>query len=48
VRVDDTMVERTILRIAEENKMAPDQFRKALERENIQYGPCIARKCASR
>ena len=37
VRVDDTMVERTILRIAEENKMAPDQFRKALERENIQY-----------
>jgi peptidyl-prolyl cis-trans isomerase SurA len=37
MRVDDTMVERTILRIAEENKLKPDEFRKALERENIQY-----------
>jgi len=37
VRVDDTMVERTILRIAEENKMKPDEFRRALERENITY-----------
>lgn len=37
VRVDDTMVERTILRIAEENKLKPDEFRKVLERENIQY-----------
>ncbi|MET0918126.1 MAG: peptidylprolyl isomerase, partial [Burkholderiales bacterium] len=33
----DTMVERTILRIAEENKLKPDEFRKVLERENIQY-----------
>ncbi|MEO5765379.1 MAG: peptidylprolyl isomerase [Casimicrobiaceae bacterium] len=37
VRVDDTTVERTILRIAEENKLKPDEFRKVLERENIQY-----------
>jgi len=37
VRVDDTMVERAILRIAEENKLKPDEFRKVLERENIQY-----------
>lgn len=37
MRIDDTMVERTILRIAEENKLKPDEFRKVLERENIQY-----------
>ncbi len=37
VRVDDTTVERTILRIAEENKLKPDEFRKVLERENIPY-----------
>jgi peptidyl-prolyl cis-trans isomerase SurA len=37
IRVDDTTVERTILRIAEENKLTPDQFRKVLERENIPY-----------
>lgn len=37
IRVDDTTVERTILRIAEENKLSPDQFRKVLERENITY-----------
>ena len=37
IRVDDTTVERTILRIAEENKLAPDQFRKVLEKENIPY-----------
>src|SRR5437763_2846604 len=37
IRVDDTTVERTILRIAEENKLSPDQFRKVLERENIPY-----------
>jgi len=38
IRVDDTTVERTILRIAEENKLSPDEFRKVLERENIPYG----------
>src|SRR6266542_4350060 len=37
IRVDDTTVERTILRIAEENKLSPEQFRKVLERENITY-----------
>jgi len=37
IRVDDTTVERTILRIAEENKLSPDEFRKVLERENIPY-----------
>ena len=37
IRVDDTTVERTILRVAEENKLSPDEFRKVLERENIPY-----------
>ena len=37
IRVDDTAVERTILRIAEENKLSPEEFRKVLEREKIQY-----------
>ena len=37
IRVDDTTVERTILRIAQENKLSPDEFRKALEREGIPY-----------
>ena len=37
IRVDDTTVERTILRVAEENKIKPDEFRKVLEREGIVY-----------
>jgi len=37
IRVDDTTVERTILRIAQENKLSPDDFRKVLEKENIPY-----------
>jgi len=37
IRIDDTTVERTILRIAQENKMSPDDFRKVLEREGIPY-----------
>ena len=37
IRVDDTTVERTILRVAEENKLSPDEFRKVLEREGIPY-----------
>ena len=37
IRVDDTTVERTILRIAQENKMSPDEFRKLLEREGIPF-----------
>jgi peptidyl-prolyl cis-trans isomerase SurA len=37
IRVDDTTVERTILRIAQENKLTPDEFRKVLDREGIAY-----------
>jgi peptidyl-prolyl cis-trans isomerase SurA len=37
IRVDDTTVERAILRVAEDNKLSPDEFRKALEREGIPY-----------
>ena len=37
IRVDDTTVERTLLRVAEENKLPPDEFRKAVEREGIPY-----------
>jgi peptidyl-prolyl cis-trans isomerase SurA len=37
IRVDDTTVERTILRVAEENKLKPDEFRKVLEREGVPY-----------
>src|SRR6185437_7408296 len=37
IRIDDTTVERTILRVAEENKLSPDEFRKALEREGVPY-----------
>jgi len=37
VRIDDVQVERTIARIAQDNKLAPDQFRKAVEREGITY-----------
>jgi peptidyl-prolyl cis-trans isomerase SurA len=37
IRVDDTTVERAILRVAEENKLSPEEFRKVLERENIPY-----------
>jgi peptidyl-prolyl cis-trans isomerase SurA len=37
IRVDDTTVERTILRIAEENKLSPDEFRKAVEREGVPF-----------
>jgi peptidyl-prolyl cis-trans isomerase SurA len=37
IRVDDQTVERTILRIAQENKVSPEEFRKLLEREKIPY-----------
>jgi peptidyl-prolyl cis-trans isomerase SurA len=37
IRVDDTTVERTIARVAEENKLSIDEFRKVLEREKIPY-----------
>jgi peptidyl-prolyl cis-trans isomerase SurA len=37
IRVDDQTVERTILRVAQENKLSPEEFRKVLEREKIPY-----------
>lgn len=37
VKIDDTMVERAIQRIAQENKLSADDFRKLLARENIPY-----------
>jgi peptidyl-prolyl cis-trans isomerase SurA len=37
IRVDDTTVERTILRVAQENKLSPEEFRKVLDKENIPY-----------
>jgi peptidyl-prolyl cis-trans isomerase SurA len=37
VRVDDTTVERAILRVAQDNKLTPEEFRKVLEREKIPY-----------
>jgi len=37
IRVEDQMVERTILRIAQENKMSPEELRRALDREKISY-----------
>ena len=37
VRVDDTTVERAIARVAQENKLSPDEFRKVLDREGIPY-----------
>ncbi|HVO90023.1 MAG TPA: peptidylprolyl isomerase, partial [Casimicrobiaceae bacterium] len=37
IRIDDTTVERTLGRIAEENKLSTDDFKKALEREGMSY-----------
>ena len=37
IRVDDVQVERTIQRIAQENKLSPEEFRKVLDREGIPY-----------
>lgn len=37
VRVDDVQVERTIARIAQDNKLSAEEFRKAVEREGITY-----------
>jgi peptidyl-prolyl cis-trans isomerase SurA len=37
VRVDDTQVERTIQRIAQDNKLTPDEFRRALANEGVPY-----------
>jgi peptidyl-prolyl cis-trans isomerase SurA len=37
LRIDDTQIERAIQRIAQDNKMTPEEFRKALARERINY-----------
>ena len=37
IRVDDTQVERALARIAEDNKLSSDDFRKAVEREGIPF-----------
>jgi peptidyl-prolyl cis-trans isomerase SurA len=37
VKIDDVQVERTIQRIAQENKLSPDQLRAAVEKEGISY-----------
>ncbi|MET0682525.1 MAG: peptidylprolyl isomerase [Casimicrobiaceae bacterium] len=37
IRVDDTQVERALVRIAEDNKLSTEDFRKAVEREGIPY-----------
>jgi peptidyl-prolyl cis-trans isomerase SurA len=37
VRVDDTQVERTIARIAQDSKLSVDDFRRAVEREGISF-----------
>ncbi len=37
VRVDDTQVERTIARIAQDSKLSVDDFRRAVEREGIPF-----------
>ena len=47
IRVDDTTVERTILRVAEENKLSPEEFRKVLEREGIPYANAAPNLSAS-
>ena len=37
LRIDDTQIERAIQRIAQDNKLTPDEFRKALAQEKINY-----------
>jgi peptidyl-prolyl cis-trans isomerase SurA len=37
IRVDDTQVERTIARIAQDNKLSTEDFRKAVEREGMPF-----------
>lgn len=37
IRIDDTQVERTIARIAQDNKLTPEEFRKAVEREGVVF-----------
>ncbi|HEV3241192.1 MAG TPA: peptidylprolyl isomerase [Casimicrobiaceae bacterium] len=37
IKVDDTMVDRAIQRIAEDNKLTPDGLRQALAKDNVPY-----------
>lgn len=38
LRVDDNQLDKTMERIAEQNKLSPSQFREALEKDGISYG----------
>ncbi|MEO8306346.1 MAG: peptidylprolyl isomerase [Betaproteobacteria bacterium] len=37
IRIDDTQVERAIARIAQDNKLSADEFRKAIEKEGLTF-----------
>lgn len=37
VRIDDTAVERAVLRVAQDNKLSLDEFRNLLQREGVPY-----------
>ena len=37
LRIDDTQIERAIQRIAQDNKLSPEEFKKALALEKISY-----------
>jgi peptidyl-prolyl cis-trans isomerase SurA len=37
IKIEDTLVERTIARVVQDNKMTPDQFRVALAKEGLTY-----------
>ena len=48
VRVDDMQVERTIARIAQDNKLTPEQFREGGRARRHHLRASIARTCATR
>jgi peptidyl-prolyl cis-trans isomerase SurA len=37
IRIDDTQVERALQRIAQDNKLSPDDFKRAVEREGLTF-----------
>ena len=47
LRVDDTQLQRSIERIAQENKMAPEAFRKMLV-QTVSTSTAFAKNCATR
>lgn len=38
VKVDDVQLDKTLQRIAQENKLSPEQFRAALEKDGVDFG----------